>query len=247
MRKATGVKRFVGLMAGCVLGLSPAWAQAEEEAVPEAAVVDAQGFTPIFDGESLAGWRGDPALWRVEDGAIVGETRADQPLAYNSFLIRDEVESDFELKFRYRIDSPDANSGVQVRSEEFAEYRVRGYQPDIATTDWITGIFYEEGGRGIVARRGQRVHLTADGGRSVEQFADENELGRHIRPGEWNRYHVVAVGNRLMTLINGQLMHEVIDDAPQARDSGIIAFQLHTGAPMTLRFTDIRIKRLSAE
>jgi hypothetical protein len=206
---------------------------------------DASGFVPIFDGKSLDGWRGDPALWRVQDGHIVGETRQENPLKHNSFLIRDAIESDFELKFRYRIDSASANSGVQVRSEEFAQYRVRGYQPDIATDGWITGICYEEGGRGVLTRRGQRVHLTADGGRRTERFAEEDDLGAHIRTEDWNEYHVIALGNRLLTLINGRLMHEVIDDAPQARKSGIIAFQLHTGRPMTIRFKDIRLKDLS--
>lgn len=207
---------------------------------------DASGFAPIFDGTSLGGWRGDPALWRVEDGHIIGETRAENPLKYNSFLIRDAIESDFELKFRYRIDSPSANSGVQVRSQEFARYRVRGYQPDIATDDWITGICFEEGGRGILTRRGQRVHLTADGRRDTQRFAEEGDLGTNIRTKDWNDYHVIALGNRLLTLINGRLMHEVIDDAPEARAGGIIAFQLHTGRPMTIRFKDIQLKNLAS-
>src|SRR6185437_7402637 len=32
------------------------------------------GFKQIFDGKTLTGWDGDPAIWRVEDGAIVGES-----------------------------------------------------------------------------------------------------------------------------------------------------------------------------
>ena len=27
---------------------------------------------PLFDGKTLAGWEGDPKLWRVEDGALTG-------------------------------------------------------------------------------------------------------------------------------------------------------------------------------
>ncbi len=208
---------------------------------------DVARFKPIFDGESLDGWRGDLALWWAEDGHIVGQTDEDNPLAHNSFLIRDEVESDFQLKFSYRIDTPWANSGVQVRSEEFEEYRVRGYQPDIATTDWITGICYEEGGRGILARRGQRVHLAGDGRTDTRRFAEERALGEHIHVHDWNEYQVIALGNRLTTYINGHLMHEVIDDTPSARDRGIIAFQLHTGNPMTIRFKEIKLKRLSEE
>ena len=30
------------------------------------------GMKPLFDGKSLAGWSGDPAAWKVENGAIVG-------------------------------------------------------------------------------------------------------------------------------------------------------------------------------
>lgn len=36
----------------------------------------AEGFVPLFDGETLAGWtqRGGEARYRVEDGAIVGSS-----------------------------------------------------------------------------------------------------------------------------------------------------------------------------
>ncbi len=209
---------------------------------------DEDGFVALFDGETLDGWRGDSRFWRVEDGHIIGETTEDNPTEHNTFLVSDDEYSDFEVKFRYRMDSEEyCNSGIQVRSEEFEEYRVRGYQPDIALTDWITGIHYEEGagGRGILARRGQRVHFTDDGESEVEQFADENELGEHLHTHDWNEYHVIAEGNSIRTLINGHLMHEIIDDAPEARDSGILAFQVHQGPPMTIRFTDIKIKDLS--
>ena len=32
------------------------------------------GFVQIFDGKTLNKWDGDPQSWRVEDGAIVGES-----------------------------------------------------------------------------------------------------------------------------------------------------------------------------
>ena len=40
---------------------------------PEAVVGDEPGFQPIFDGQTLSGWEGDPTYWRVENGALVGE------------------------------------------------------------------------------------------------------------------------------------------------------------------------------
>jgi hypothetical protein len=46
-------------------------------------------------------------------------------------------------------------------------------------------------------------------------------------------------------MINGQLMHEIIDQSPEAKDQGIIAFQLHRGPPMRVELTDIEIKYLN--
>ncbi len=202
-------------------------------------------FRPLFDGETLEGWDGDPDIWRVEDGQIVGETTEDGQLEHNTFLIWNEGEpADFELEFRYRIDTEWANSGIQVRSERLDGYRVAGYQPDIATDDWITGILFEERGRGILARRGQRVTLDPDGERTVEEFASEDELFEHIHMDDWNDYRVIAHGNRIVTMINGVKMHELVDDAPEARRSGVIAFQIHTGPPMRIRFEAINLREI---
>src|SRR5471030_1909152 len=76
---------------------------------------DHTGFEAIFDGSSLKGWDGDPAFWRVEDGAIVGESTAGRPLRQNTFLIwRGGAPKDFELKCEYRLTA--TNSGIQFRS-----------------------------------------------------------------------------------------------------------------------------------
>src|SRR5688500_7345067 len=40
---------------------------------------DHGGWTSMFDGKTLTGWDGPPDLWRVEDGAIVVNTKADPP------------------------------------------------------------------------------------------------------------------------------------------------------------------------
>ena len=50
------------LLAFLLAGLAPLSAQ--------------DGFKSIFDGKTLAGWDGDPAMWRVEDGVLIGESPA---------------------------------------------------------------------------------------------------------------------------------------------------------------------------
>jgi hypothetical protein len=212
---------------------------------PAICLADDDGWISIFNGENLDGWIGDEAFWRVEGGHIVGQTTKENPTKGNTFLIWNEDEADdFELRFRYLIDTPWANSGIQVRSEHRGNYRVRGYQPDIATEDWITGIHYEEGGRGILARRGERAVFGTDGSREATRFAAEDDLGKQINVGDWNEYHVIASDATIVTKINGVKMHEVVDNSPQARRRGVIAFQLHQGPEMTIRFDSIKLKRL---
>src|SRR5262249_44142087 len=49
--------------------------------------LDEAGFKPMFDGQSLKGWDCDPDFWRIEGGAIVGETKADHQPPQNIFCV----------------------------------------------------------------------------------------------------------------------------------------------------------------
>lgn len=202
-----------------------------------------EGFRPIFDGKTLDGWTGEPGRWRVEDGHLIGQwTEGNQPQE-NTFLIWEGGQpADFEVRFRFKFDSQRGNSGIQIRSERLHGHVVRGYQPDIATEGWVTGVAYEERGRAQLARRGERTVIDQDGNRTTERFADEDELGALFDLHEWTEYHVIAVGNRITIKINGHLMSELVDDAPEARRSGVLAFQLHRGTPMKIRFADVELK-----
>src|SRR5688572_11203139 len=77
------------------------------------------GFEPLFDGRTLDGWSGDPAHWTVEDGAIVGRSTADAPLARNTFLIGATDAADFVLRLRFAIEG--GNSGVQYRCRDLGD------------------------------------------------------------------------------------------------------------------------------
>lgn len=213
---------------------------------------DESGFQPIFDGKTLDGWDGDPALWRVEDGAITGESTADAPLKANQFIIwRRGQTDDFELKAEYRIHS--GNSGIQYRSfekpDEWGRWVAGGYQADIEATSKYTGIMYGERYRGILAQRGQRAVVGDDHKpKVVGSVGEPDELKKAIRSGDWNEYHIVARGYTFRHYINGKLMSETIDeDKAQRRRGGILGFQLHAGPPMKVQFRNIRLKRLPME
>ena len=125
----------------CVVLLLPAAAPAENP-------------TSIFDGQTLNGWDGDPAYWRVENGAIAGETKPGASPKQNTFLIwRGGAPGDFELQAEYRLTG--GNSGIQYRSAELPDLRwgMKGYQADIDAAQQYTGQIYEERGRGFLALR----------------------------------------------------------------------------------------------
>jgi hypothetical protein len=78
----------------------------------------------------------------------------------------------------------------------------------------------------------------------AERFAEEAELLKKINAKDWNEYHIICRGNTLTAKINGEVMHKIVDDAPQAKSEGLIGLQLHTGPPMTVHFKDIELKLL---
>lgn len=202
----------------------------------------------LFNGKDLSGWEGDPAVWTVEDGAIVGQATADAPIEHNTFLIwKDGEVGDFRLRLEYRIEG-DNNSGVQYRSRvvDPKEWIVAGYQADIDANPTYSGILYDERGtRQIIAGRGERVIVAPDGQREVTRFATAEDLQKHIRPGEWNKYVIVARGPRLRHKINGKLMSETVDrERGKRAKSGVLALQVHQGPPMTVRFRNIYLEEL---
>jgi len=209
---------------------------------------DDPGFVSIFNGTSLDGWEGKPEFWSVKDGAIVGQTTAENPTKGNTFLVwRQGLVDDFELTLQYRLTG--GNSGVQYRSREFADvgpFVVGGYQGDFEAGPKFSGILYEERGRGILTLRGERITIAADGTKTPgEPIGKTEDLQKLIKPGEWNELRIVAKGPKLQHFINGQLMSETIDEQERKRSAqGILALQLHAGPPMKAEFKDIRLKRL---
>jgi hypothetical protein len=203
------------------------------------------GFQAIFDGKSLHGWDGDPRIWRVENGALVGETTPDKPIQHNTFLIwRGGSPADFELKLEYRLTG--GNSGIQYRSVEVPGIRwaLKGYQADIDAQQTWTGQLYEERGRGFLALRGQISYLP-QGGKpgAFGTLGEPSELRSLIKDNDWNSFHVIARHNVLMHLLNGRLMSLLIDDDTANRKmEGLIGFQVHMGPPMKIELRNIRLK-----
>lgn len=200
----------------------------------------------LFDGRTLAGWRGDLSFWSVEGGAIVGRSTAQHPCTANTFLVHRGEYDDFEFRCSFRIAG--GNSGVQFRSKEVAENVVAGPQADLEAGPDYTGMIYEEKGRGIMVPRGEHAHFGEGGGVTRRRFADAAFLQSKIRGSDWNEYVVRAVGRSVVLAINGHVTSMLVDNDPTKRaTTGFFALQLHAGPPMEVRFRDLRVTRLTAD
>lgn len=222
--------------------------------VKASAADEESGFKSIFNGTDLAGWDGNPELWSVKDGAIMGQSTLEHPVRVNTFLVwTNGATADFELRTAFRItpnnDKGFANSGIQYRSKLLnpTNWVVGGYQADMEAGPNHSGILYEERmTRGIMAARGQKVVWDKDCKKQVVgSVGDSKEIQAAIKKEDWNEYVIIAQGNHLQHFINGKLTVDVTDECEaKAAKSGVLALQLHVGGPMTVEFKHIRIKTL---
>ena len=194
------------------------------------------GFRPIFNGYDLTSWEGDPSLWRVENGAIVGETRADNALPHNKFLIwRGSQPGNFELRLQFRVIGEN-NSGVQYRSQErpdLGEWAMSGYQADmhpaIENLGWSTRKRDERSWPGGASRSSslpQGRKMLVETLPSIPKVNDGPE-----DLSTWRDMTIIAEGNHLIHKIDGETIADVRDyDAARRARKGLIGLQLHRGA-----------------
>lgn len=183
--------------------------------------------TPLFNGKDLSGWNGDPKVFRVEDGAIVGGSLK-APLDHNEFLASDAAFGDFELTLKFKItgDPQRANAGIQFRSERVPNDReMSGYQADIGQEYW--GCLYDESRRNKVLVK-----------------PDPAVLAKAMKPDDWNDYRIRAEGPHIQLWLNGVQTVDYTEKESGIAARGRFGLQVHAGPPMEVRYKDLRIAEL---
>ncbi len=179
-----------------------------------------QGWELLFNGRNLDGWYGEPRLWKVADGMIVGSSG--RRLRRNTFLISRREFSDFILKVDIKLTN--RNSGVQFRSKVLPAHTVRGYQADATRGKAWGNLHGENTGRRVI----------------VDGWTGKGETV--VRTGEWNHYEIYCEGDRITLTLNGLVTVDTRDDMFRR---GVIGFQLHRGQPMSVAFRNVKIKPLN--
>ena len=209
-----------------------------QNAAPEARS-ETQAWVPLFDGETLDGWiqKNGTATYRVEDGAIVGQTAKGSP---NSFLCTEAAYGDFELQFEVKFVQGQFNSGVQIRSQTTAPKgdakfgRVNGPQVEIEPT-WKIG-----------AESGYIYGEALDTG----WLTPKDALKAHhlFKNDAWNHFRVIAKGPRIRTWVNGEQVSDLVDEKVyQSHPKGFIGLQVHgvgDRGPFQVAWRNLRIKVL---
>jgi hypothetical protein len=228
---------------------------------------DHKGFVSMFDGSTLKDWDGDPQTWRVENGAIVGESTKEKPRT-NTYIVYHGIEAkDFDLKLEIKVEKG-GGSGIQYRSSVGKPW-IRGFPAGTAIPDlkWMmtgpqadfwypvnpqafsyNGQFYSENTTlGILAWRGQVTQSEPQTPqRLVGNIGNRDALGGYVRINDWNQYEIIARGGVFLHIMNGQLMAVYIDDDPDSSNnaSGLIGIELE-GTPCKVSVRNLWIRKFN--
>jgi hypothetical protein len=225
---------------------------------------DHEGYQSIFDGVSLKGWDGNPKFWRVEDGAIVGESTRQNPSGNSYIAYRDMKARDFTLKFEIKVVGS-GGSGFQYRSltgipwlapispvvtsnvgPVNLDWMMTGPQADFWPSRIYTGQFYSENTpMRLIAWRGQVVeNFGAAKKRLLGNIGERGDLGKLVKTNDWNQYTVIARGPVCMHIVNGQLMAVDVDDDPNSSNNQPGYFGIEIEAITKVSVRNIWVKKL---
>jgi hypothetical protein len=186
---------------------------------------DEAGFAPLFDARSFDGWEGNLAIFRIEDGAIVGGSLKER-IGRNEFLCTKAEFGDFELRLKFKVVGKGANAGVQLHSRRIPNHHeVRGYQADLGDGWW--GSLYDESRRNKI--------LAA---------ADKDAVQKALKRDDWNDYTIRCQGPRIQLWINGVQTVDYTEPDAGIEQRGVLGLQIHAGPPSEAWYKDIRIKKL---
>lgn len=205
---------FCCLLALAVIGGSSVYLSAEDE-----------GFTTLFDGKTLTGWKGNTEGYVAADGVIACK-------GGGSGNLYTEMEyGDFEFRFEFKL-TPGANNGIGIRAPLQGDAAFAGMEIQILDDG-------HEKYKGIAP---YQSHGSVYGVIAAKRGA--------LKPtGEWNSETIIAKGKHITVILNGQTIVDGDAEKPidgrehpgLERKSGYICFCGHGDK---LEFRNLRVKEL---
>ena len=245
------------LLAGVALLLAAAaGAGAADADAPE-------GFTPLFNGKDLTGWKvpaGDNGHWKVKDGVIDYDARSEAKKGKD--LWTQKSYRDFVLLIDWRLKTePGLKRPVSYIGPDGEEVKGPDGKPKQVVIDDVDSGIYLRGSQ----KSQVNIWMWPVGSGEVWGYRTDKNLSPEVRAGvtpkkhadrprgEWNTFEITMRGDRLTVKLNGE---EVISNArlPGVPKVGRIGLQHHgsfdaktgkwTGPPSLVQFRNIAIKEL---
>jgi len=159
----------------------------------------AAGWTLLFDGKTMSGWRGylkpdaKGLRWVVHDGCIGLPPADSADTKGERDLITTGTYADFELKFSWKVE-PGSNSGVKYFVSEDPAVRGKGG----AALGGALGHEYQ-------VIDDERHEDAKENNRRTASFYDVKPATTHpaLPPGSWNDSRIVVSGNHVEHWLNG--------------------------------------------
>ncbi len=192
-------------------------------------------WIPLFDGESLDGWKASENTdsWKIEEGTIV--TAGPRSHLFYDGDVMDHAFKNFELRVEVKT-TPGSNSGIYIHTAFQEEgWPSKGYECQVlnSTRPAEPGVYVEHKFGGSI-------------------YAIRNVWKPVVPDNEWFDYRIKVVGKTIQTYINGMLAAEYTEPVEVYRPeslqgrllgSGTFALQCHDPESVVY-YRNIRVKPL---
>jgi hypothetical protein len=188
------------------------------------------GFTPLFDGKTMEGWKNMYTWGQIE--VVDGEIRLTGEKKF--FVVTEKTYSDFIFEGEILLPPGKANSGFMFRAHS-EPGKVFGYQAEVdgdAKRKWSGGLYDED-------RR--KWFISPIKGDPASEAAFRQRAGDTYKRDDRNTYRITCQGSKIKIEVNGVVTTDV-EDSMDA--TGVIGIQHHGEKGATYRFRNLRIKEL---